>query len=311
MRCASKRRSCGAAIIVAILTVALVAGIASMLLIQFNTAINGLSGQHDRAQARLLARGAIDWARNILADDARRTNIDHYGESWAIRVPPTAVEEGEVSGELDDRSGLFDVNNLVAGGTSDPVQIAAYTRLLGFLGIPSADIDMLVASLIDWLDPDEVPYASEGAERAWYQAHALGRLPPNAPLVDIDELQQVRGYNQDLVNRLRPFLCALPFRAPLNINTASAEVLAAAIPSISIADARVIAAKRDAIPFRDLAQFKLQLPPGAQIDGIPLAVTSRYFMASGRARFGEAVTRMQVLLDRQTAWPEIVWQKVL
>ena len=44
---------------------------------------------------------------------------------------------------------------------------------------------------------------------------------------------------------------------------------------------------------------------------IPLATTSRHFLATGRARFGVSMVRMEVLLDRSQNWPTIVWQKLL
>ncbi|RTL57991.1 MAG: general secretion pathway protein GspK, partial [Rhodocyclaceae bacterium] len=61
-----------------------------------------------------------------------------------------------------------------------------------------------------------------------------------------------------------------------------------------------------------LADFTSRLPKSArEVRGANLAVTSRYFLAVGSAKYGQALTRMEVLLDRKTVWPSIIWQKLL
>lgn len=303
-------RQSGAAIILALLTLVLVAGIASFVVKDYGAAIASISGRHDQAQARLLARGAVDWARNVLAEDARTSAVDHYNEIWATRVPATPVEEGEVGGELDDLSGHFDLNGLARGGVTDQDQVAAYTRLLAELGIPANKSAALAASLIAWTHTGTSVAA--GGESGRDAGIMTATRPPGAPLVDVDELKQVEGYSVNLVNRLRPFVVALPAAAPLNVNTASAEVLVAAVPGLAIDHARILVAQRQSVPFRDLADFAARLPRSAATPGkVRLSVAGRYFLASVRARYGQSTTRMQVLLDRQKTWPDIIWQKLL
>jgi general secretion pathway protein K len=301
------RRQRGAALILAILTVALVATLAAAVTADYGAAVASVSGRHDQAQARLLARGAVDWARNVLAEDKLHGSpIDYAGEVWATHVPPTPVEEGEVSGEIQDLSGRFDLNRLASNGVADPDQVAAYERLLTLLGVTDARARDLSAALLGWLG------VGNAGEADWYAAQMPPRLPAKALLLDVDELALVRGYGPALVALLRPFVAALPQPAPLNVNTASAEVLAAMLPRLSLDSARMIAAQQQGAPFKDLADFKARLANSAMSVGdMRFAVGSRYFLATGRARFGEAMTSMQVLLDRRNPWPEIVWQKVL
>jgi general secretion pathway protein K len=307
-RCARRpRRQRGAALILAILTVALVATLAAAVTADYGAAVASVSGRHDQAQARLLARGAVDWARNVLAEDKLHGNpIDYAGEVWATHVPPTPVDEGEVSGDIEDLSGRFDLNRLASNGVADPDQVAAYEKLLTLLGVADARARDLAAALLGWLG------AGDAGEADWYAAQMPPRLPAKALLVDVDELALVRGYDAALIARLRPFLAALPQPAPLNVNTASAEVLAAMLPKLGLDSARMIAAQQQSAPFKDLADFRARLANRSiSVSDAPFAVSSRYFLASGRARFGEATTSMQVLLDRRNTWPEIVWQKIL
>ena len=132
--------------------------------------------------------------------------------------------------------------------------------------------------------------------------------PPNAPLTVPDELANVPGFDASLIERLRPFVAALPPGGKINLNTASAEVLSATL-DVSIDRARNIVAQRTIAYFRgnsDLEKFSIPLPDMSRFD-----VQSEYFLASGRAKFGTATTRMQVLLDRKNNWPDILWQKIL
>lgn len=304
-------RQAGAAVILALLTVALVAGLAAAAVGDLGVALDQVSGRHDQAQARQLARAAIDWARNVLAEDARTTQVDHLGEAWATRVPPTPVEEGEISGELQELSGRFNLNNLASDG-ADIVQVQSFLRLLTTVGVGDGDALDLTAALLDWLDADDSPRLPGGAESAWYGAQTPPRRAANGPLLAVNELLQVRGFTPELVARLTPFVAALPGGTQINVNTAPAEVLAAVVPDLSLDAARLLVVERSRAWFKDTADFKARLPSAdLQPDLTRLSVTSRHFLATGRARYGVAMVRMEVLLDRSQNWSTIVWQKLL
>lgn len=120
------------------------------------------------------------------------------------------------------------------------------------------------------------------------------------------------GFDAQLVARLKPFVAALPGPSKLNVNTASAEVLHAMLPDLPLDAARILVAERERAWFKDVADFNARLPEGVQgFDPAVADVRSRHIIATGRARFGLAVARMEVLLDRQQRWPTIVWQRIL
>ena len=269
----------GAAIILAMMTLALVAGIVAAIIAEWGAATAGMVGYHDLTQARLLARAGVDWSRNILADDARTSSLDYIGETWSVRVPPTPAEEGEIGGEIDDLSGRFDVNSLATRSSLDAKQVVVYRRLLALLGFADNEVATMVAAMAD------------------------------GPLADIDELALRQGYDSERLARLRSFLTAAPVVAPVNVNTASAEVLAAMVPGLSLDAARAIVGERQQRPFKDMDDFVVRSGrPDANTQ--TLSVSSRYFLARVRARYGEAMVQMQVMLDRRNIWPEILWQKL-
>lgn len=298
----------GAAVIVALLVMALVAGIAAAAVGDLGIALENANGRHDQMQARQFARAAVDWARNVLAHDARTTAVDHLGEPWAIKVPATPLDEGEVGGEIVDLSGRFNLNNLVRSGVVSVPDIRRFITLLQLLGVPEAEAAAMTDALVDWLDADDQVRSSESAESAWYAAQTPARRPANAPLAEIDELLQVRGFSPARVNRLRPFVAALPAGGSINVNTAPPEVLAAAIPGLGLDAARRLMAERETAWFKDVADFGARLPSLAKSPDLFLfATTSRYFLVVTRARYGVSTVRMEVLLDRNQKWPDILW----
>lgn len=320
MRCAepgflSVRANRGGAVIMAMLTVALVAGLAAAILSDYGNAVTQLSGRHDLAQARWLARGAVDWARNVLEDDYRRGGanpVDYLGEEWAIKVPPTPVDEGEVSGEIEDWSGRFNLNSIVVSGQQvDKHQLAVFVRLLENVGVDNSRALQLGNAVVDWIDGNEEVSGAGGAETAWYHSQNL-RPPPQGYFLDPAELQAVRGFDAALVELLRPHLSALPASVrTINVNTASAEVLSAHVEQLSLSDARAIVTTRDRSFFPNRTAFTDLLPKSTAYDASQFDVRSVYFLATGRARWGDAVTRMQVLLRRSQARPDILWRKNL
>jgi len=307
MRCAEAGSQRGAAVILALLSVALAAGLAAAVLGDFGRSLDSVAGRQDQAQARLLARGAVDWARNVLADDFKRTNVDHAKEMWAVRVPPTPVGEGEVGGEIRDRSGLFNLNNLVPDGKADPIALAQFGRLLATLGVAPADAGRLAQAVVDWIGR-----STTGEEKNGIASSDAGDAPgANGSLLDAAELRLAAGFDEALVHRLAPFVTALPAPSRINVNTAPAEVLAAVVTDLELNDARILVAERERAWFRDLADFSARLPPGAQPPETGLDVRSRHFAVIGRSGFGSAVVRMEVLLERRETWPTIVWQRIL
>ena len=321
MRCAEPSAQRGAAVIVALLAVALAAGLAAAVLGDFGRSVDSVSGRHDQAQARLLARGAVDWARNVLADDGRRTVVDHVHELWAVQVPPTPVGEGEVGGEIRDRSGLFNLNNLVHDGRSDALARAQFARLLAVLDVAPVDAERLADAVATSIGGAVMSADTGGGTAAGVGSntflsgmrHDFGNDAAGAggSLLDPAELRRVAGFDDALVDRLEPFVAALPAPSRINVNTAPAEVLAALVPGLELNGARVLVAERERAWFRDLADFRARLPGAAHPPTSTIDVRSRHFVVIGRSRFGSAVVRMEVLLDRLDTWPAIIWQRIL
>ena len=320
---ATRRHSTGAALLIAMLIAAIVTSIVAGLLWHQQLWLRQYDFQRDQAQAHLLARSGISWARLILFEDARTSAIDHFGEQWAIRLPLTPLENGEIGGAIADQQGLFNVNALVKGGTLQPDVLARYTRLLVLLRLPPA----LGPALADWLDANGEATPGGGVEDAHYVALTPARVAANRPLATIDELGLVAGYTQEAIARLRPFVTALPATASgagagsgatgaiagaVNINTAPPEVLAATIDGLSLDDANKVVASRASRVFSSTAEFRARLASiasGIAVNESAVRVTSDAFVVRVDVRQGEVRSTAYALLVREpNAWPRIVWQ---
>lgn len=191
-----------------------------------------------RQQAMLYARGAEDWARQILARDD--LDKDHLEEDWAALPPALPVEGGTITGAITDLQSRFNLNNLLSDPVPDengqdtwPAE-QALARLLRVL-----ELDPAIAQAVgDWIDADLDPRFSYGAEDGEYVAREPPYHTANRPMLDVSELRLVKGVDAEVYAKLAPYVSALPLAAadpperppptPINVNTvADPEVLSA------------------------------------------------------------------------------------
>lgn len=301
-----KAQQHGVAIVLAMGVVAMAAIAASAIMITQSTwsRASELAGQH--IQAQVLIQAGVDWSRAVLANDRRTSNVDHLGEPWALRMAPMPVENGELSGYIEDQQARFNVNNLVKYGKVNIAQLAKFRRLLSTLKLDAS----LADALADWIDADSAPQPQGGAEDDYYLTLQPPYLAANRPLTDVAELALVRGFTDDVRARLRPFVTALPRFTAVNANTASPEVLAAVINGLDLDGARDLVAQRDRAYFRSYEEFFRALPPGLIVPTEDVSVNSDFFVASLRVVIADAQARGSVLLARENdGWPTIVWRK--
>lgn len=306
----SDARQQGAALILAILVVALASSIAIFMAAQQSMWTQQAENLRARGQSKALTHAAIDWTRGILAEDARTTQVDHLGEPWASRLPPLPIESGSLSGAIYDQQALFNLNNLVHNGHDSEADITLFKRLLVLLKL-SPD---LVAPLLDWIDADSAAHTPGGAEDDYY----LQMNPPyrcaNRPLLTIEELYRIRGFTRDSIERLRPFVTALPEYSSINVNTAPREVLMALLPDLNETDISSLTANRKSAHFKTKLDFRMRLPQAVPaLSDDTFDVASHYFSAVVIARTNQVQTAYEALLARPltTGWPAIVWQREL
>jgi general secretion pathway protein K len=293
----------------AMLLAALAATIAAALLWQQQRWLSAHEHRRDQAQAQALAIAGIQWARQIIYDNAPAGAPVHLGQPWALRLPAIPIENGSIAGYIVDAQGRINVNNL-ANSNVGPSNRAALAQLFATLGMPLT----LLNAITDWVDADNTVTEPGGAEDAWYLAQGTPGLAANAPVRRVDELLAVRGGDTASLARLRPYVSAIDAPAAVNVNTAPVEVLAALVPGLDRAGALSLAEKRVQTPFVSVFDFRARLGrPDLVFDDALVDVKSAWFEVSIEARQGETLARARALLKRAasgTEWPSVVWQTV-
>lgn len=302
-----KRVQRGAALLIAMLTVALVATYAAASLWQQWRSVEVETAERARVQSGWILTGALDWARLLLREDqmgAGAGGPDHLGEPWAVPLQEarlssflaadsnnTSTDSGAevmdafLSGQIVDLQSLMNVNNLVkdTGQVSDD-DVEAFARLFDLLSLPQAELSKLVENL-----------------RFAVAAGKVSPSPTAAPLQPIHVAELVwLGLSPQTVATLEPYVTLLPTRTLVNANTASAEVIAAAA-EIDLSDAQRLVQVRNASYFRSLPDIQSHLgAPSMQTQamGNEIGVRSDYFEIHARLRLDKLVVEEQSVVHR-------------
>jgi general secretion pathway protein K len=300
-----RSRAGGAALVVAMLVAALAATVAVSLAASQQQWFATVSHRNEQVQAQALAQAGVQWARQIMFEDARVSKLDHSGEPWALPLPATPLENGSIEGRIVDAQGMLNVNNL-GNADGDTAERRQFERLFARLGVPAGTID----AIADWVDADALARPN-GAEDAWYARQPAPMLAPNAAATRPAELALVRGLSVEAAGALGAYVTALPPGTKLNVNTASPPVLAAAVDGLDAGAIGALVAERASRPFGSIGDFRSRLPAGASIDEGALTFSSDYFLVSVLARQGDTQARARALLKRGTGgWPVVVWQTI-
>ncbi len=221
---------------VALLTILVMVALATILAAtiakrQSNTAENtGYLMRQD--QSLLYAKSAEAFFSELLIQDSDNgSSIDHLQENWAKPMPPFPVEDGAVSGRLLDESGKFNLNNLVkSDGKVDEAANRWFEKLLQRVGLPAE----LSQAVIDWQDSDDETTGAMGAESNYYQGLNPPYLASNTMFHSVDELKLVKGFEGKNYDLIKPYVTALPEQTKVNMNTASALLLASIDPRVDV-----------------------------------------------------------------------------
>ncbi len=237
-------------------------------------------------QSLIYAKSAEAFFSELLVDDAENAaEVDHLQETWAQPMPAFPVEDGYVSGIIQDESGKFNLNSLVtAEGTVNENAKVWFELILKRAGLPA----QLSEAVIDWQDENEIPSGSMGAESNYYQGLPNAALPPNAKFHSVEELKLIRGFEENKYKLIESYLSAAPMQdSTVNINTASAFLLASMDEKLDVNAVQQLLDQRQANleHFSNVSEL-WALEPFAQVEAAKrnvlnslLGVQSNYFKA--------------------------------
>jgi len=282
-----------------------------------------------RARAEALARGGVELAKAVLLEDIyqqRQTELalDHREELWArvSGVPIVFEDDATLEVAIEDVASKLNLNAVLAfdeSGNPEERSLALVEALLGKVirEMPEAsggdryDPAELAAHLIDYVDEDTTSLRGDPEDDA-YQRRDPPTRPANRPLLSVDELRRVEGFDGDLVASLRPYVTVYPFvgGGGINPNTAPPWVLALLFfddeVELRLADEdtvrRLLLAREEGgwvcgeeqsaegcTPIREIVTNAIFPEPDYSSD---------VFVITATGRVGDVVRRIEAVLDR-------------
>jgi general secretion pathway protein K len=311
---ASLHRQRGIAVIIALLLTTLAITIVASLFWQQQVQVRSIENQRLQLQKQWVLLGAIDWASLILREDAKYSSTDTLDEPWAVPLAEMRldqyVENGQadadvadttLSGSISDAQARYNLTNLCPNGIIDPVEVAAFQRLLNNVHLDPA-LAQITANTMAAAQNNPAANTEIGSNQS-------GPQPMN--LTQVDDLLAVPGFTPEMLDQLRDFVIFLPEATPVNVNTAPAEVLSARINGLALADATALVTSRSTASFRDISDFTNRLPVNPLTAlASTVSIMTNYFLVNGKVRMNRAGLEMQALIERSGTRPattKLIW----
>ena len=291
----------GAALLLAMIIVALVATATAGMVWQQTRALSVEAAERARAQSAWVLSGALDWARLILREDQRGNRqrnapYDSLDEPWAQPLAEARLSsflaadkdnnadggpEAFISGSIEDAQSRYNLRGLTdKEGKVVPTQLATLQRLCAAAGAPTDTAERIAQVLSE---------AHQGLGDA-----SIGGAPIRPTrLSDLGW----QGIDSATLERLEPYVDLLPVPTTVNLNTASRDVIAAVIDGIGGGGAQRLVQARQRKPFQRLEDVAPLVAPIA-LDAAQVGVGSSHFRVSGRLRLDERVLEERSLLVR-------------
>lgn len=327
----SIQRQRGVALIMAVVTVAIVALIAVAMSAEQNLLVRRVQNTILLDSAWQYALGGEQFAALALKreqEQGKKNNEDydyprerHLSDEFTF---PLENVGGVITGDMKDLQGKFNLTNLQQNdGSMDLNARTAFEGLLLKLQLPRD----LLSVIEDWMDADQ-ELLPDGAEDSYYQTLESPYMTANQSLKSVEELRLLKGFNEPyqqqniglapnqdeeeeektIYDVLSEHVVVLPTRTALNVNTATAPVLQAYFDHITAQQAEKLVEKAQSDkPFESLEAFKNDgntAPPAgkdpkAVFQNVPDAgVKSEYFEVNLTVSLGGIETPLYSVLKR-------------
>ena len=299
------------------LTVVLVATLATRVLWQQWRAVEVEAAERSRTQAAWVLTGALDWARLILREDARKGGADHLAEPWAVplaqarlstflaadRSDALAADETQdafLSGQIVDLQSRLNVTSLVQDGQFHTPSRLAFARLFELLNLPQNELDAMTRQVRQALhSPAGAPALSGGT------AAAPAPLWPQ----EVAQLAWL-GLSASSLAALRPYITVLPVPTPVNLNTAAAEVIYACVDAFELADAHRLVRARSATHLSHLGEAgQAAGKVTAQFNERQHSVASRFFEIRGQLQVDQTTVEELSVVQRDGLEVKTLWRQ--
>ncbi len=184
----------------------------------------------DSYKADMLTRAAVKATRAVLMQDFLRERVtgekfDALTDIWAMPIKNYLIGDGLLTAQIEDERGKLNLNDLIATSGGDLEQKKKIFRVKRLFELLQLNPN-LVDAVVDWLDQDDVPQPS-GAESSYYQSQKPPYRAANGPLPALGDLRLVKGFTQEIIDRLARYVTVYPMEGGgvVNLNTADLIVI--------------------------------------------------------------------------------------
>ncbi|AZP73638.1 general secretion pathway protein GspK [Pseudomonas poae] len=275
------------AIISALLIAAVVAVLAGSMLTRQTVLTRSLEAEQLRVQGQWLLQAGLERSRQMLWEARQKDVLTRLDQPWA------RAQGGEAESRIEDEQGKFNLRNLVNRDRDqvDAEQQQSFERLCRTMGVDAAISRRISQRVIaSYLAPAKYPM-----------------------LRSLEDLAGLEGLDPLLLQRLQAYISVLPANTWVNGNTASAEVLSAVVPQLSLSQAQGLVAERNSGQwFINRGDFvnRLHLPQVA-VDSVQVGITSEWFRVQGQVRREQRRVTLDALLHRpEDRQPQVIWSRV-
>jgi general secretion pathway protein K len=294
-------REVGAALLLAMLTVSLVAIFAAAAFWRQWQALEVASSERTRLQAHWIQVSARDWARAILREDALRGQSDNLAEQWAMPIRDVAISsflqapdasidtsDAKINLQINDLQSRLNLRNLMDGGPAARNELRTLAKLFDLLQLDREQLGILTSMA--------------GAQASGPSGQVVPLLPQQ-----IKELTWL-GLSPAVIIALKPYVTLLPERTPVNLNTASAIVICASMEGLDLSDANRLVTARSRLPFRSLNEAaQIMGEQGSELGEGRFSIASKFFELDSRLQLQQTPIRERVVFQRDKTDVKVLW----
>lgn len=168
---------------------------------------------HNESELEWMGRSGVELARYVLDQSARLgARYTALNQIWAggpgdgpetnsplagINLRAWPLGQGVISVEIVDLERKLNLNRIASLPPAQGGGQALLSRALALMGVDAADAAVIVDSILDWRDPDDVPRLS-GTESDYYLTLDPPYYAKNGAIDDLSELLLVNGVTPEI-----------------------------------------------------------------------------------------------------------------
>lgn len=289
----SLKKEKGAAIIVALFVVALVATAASAMIMRQTIDIRRTDLTLRHNQAELYAEGSVDWAIDQLYNDIKQQKTRQSSLKTPLASTVDVIHGYKIVSTIEDAQGRFNLNNLAS-----PDDIGNFIRLVHTINpeIPMEHINTITAAIVDWITP-----GGNTDLETYYNKQTPPYAAPHRPMVSVSELRLVKGMTPALYHQLLPYIIALPIITPVNVNNASIPVLISLSPNLTAESAAAIYRFVNDKPVTKMQDFtNFDVVKNNPLPDKEITLISNYFLVKTNVTVDQQEIEIDTLLAKKT-----------